>query len=315
MRLQRELVAVLVGAEMRAADDVVDHFEIVAHVAEPAEEERAADRLVDDVAEAVARHDGGDGFADGVGDIAGEGGRPDRRAADAGDRQRVYVTSATQLVFRDAVADGQHGTAARRHDHDQAFGGKGIADVEGFLCRQRFHVVEQRIEAGIAQSPGFERCVAGRPVLEPLRKAQASGKLGQTQGECGLEHRSSPGLCCAAQYHSSVELANAAGAWGDHAAVANATEAPDLGFANSLARFHDGSLRGRAGRCGWPGPGAGPQRVWRNASPAIIAADIATLIERCPSTIGMMMRASALSWTVSGTPALSRPNSRMSSGR
>jgi len=37
--------------------------------------------------------------------------------------------------------------------------------------------------------------------------------------------------------------------------------------------------------------------VWRKASPVTIAADIATLIERCPATIGMMIRSSAFSCT------------------
>ena len=50
------------------------------------------------------------------------------------------------------------------------------------------------------------------------------------------------------------------------------------------------------------------------ASPNAMAAVIATLIERKPACIGILSRASAARRTVSGTPADSRPNIRMSPG-
>jgi len=43
-----------------------------------------------------------------------------------------------------------------------------------------------------------------------------------------------------------------------------------------------------------------------------MAAAIATLSERKPGLIGITSRASAAATTSSGTPAVSRPNSRMS---
>src|ERR1035437_7382007 len=52
--------------------------------------------------------------------------------------------------------------------------------------------------------------------------------------------------------------------------------------------------------------------VCRSASPNAIAAAIATLSERKPGWIGITSRASAAATTSSGTPADSRPNSRMS---
>ena len=55
--------------------------------------------------------------------------------------------------------------------------------------------------------------------------------------------------------------------------------------------------------------------VCRSASPSAMAAAIATLSERKPGRIGIDSRASAASCTASGTPADSRPNSRMSPAR
>src|SRR5208283_6066917 len=63
---------------------------------------------------------------------------------------------------------------------------------------------------------------------------------------------------------------------------------------------------------GGRGTGAIPP-VCRSASPAAMAAATATLSERRPGRIGIVRRASAAAWTASGTPADSRPNSRMSS--
>jgi hypothetical protein len=51
----------------------------------------------------------------------------------------------------------------------------------------------------------------------------------------------------------------------------------------------------------------------RSASPTAIAHVIATLSDRISGRIGMRSRTSAASCTWSGTPADSRPNSRMSS--
>src|SRR5215468_7136801 len=53
-------------------------------------------------------------------------------------------------------------------------------------------------------------------------------------------------------------------------------------------------------------------RVCRSASPTAMAAAIATFNERKPGLIGIFSRASATAATASGTPAVSRPNSRMS---
>src|SRR5262249_50190759 len=53
---------------------------------------------------------------------------------------------------------------------------------------------------------------------------------------------------------------------------------------------------------------------WRIASPATIAAAMATLRLRRPGRIGMTRRASAAAATSGGTPPLSRPTSRVSSG-
>ena len=55
--------------------------------------------------------------------------------------------------------------------------------------------------------------------------------------------------------------------------------------------------------------------VCRSASPATMAAAIATLSERRPSRSGMRRQVSAAHCTASGTPALSRPNSSTSSAR
>src|SRR5262249_7545065 len=52
--------------------------------------------------------------------------------------------------------------------------------------------------------------------------------------------------------------------------------------------------------------------VCRIASPTAMAAAIATLSERKPSRIGMTSRASAAACTFSGTPDVSRPNSKTS---
>ena len=46
-----------------------------------------------------------------------------------------------------------------------------------------------------------------------------------------------------------------------------------------------------------------------------MAAETVTFSERAPGASGMKIRASQASWTSSGTPALSRPNSSRSSGR
>ena len=50
----------------------------------------------------------------------------------------------------------------------------------------------------------------------------------------------------------------------------------------------------------------------RVISPAMIATLMARLRLRRPSTMGMVRRASAASWTLGGTPALSLPNSTTS---
>src|SRR3954471_1179209 len=55
-----------------------------------------------------------------------------------------------------------------------------------------------------------------------------------------------------------------------------------------------------------------PDAVCLNASPNAMAAAMATLSERKPGAIGITSRASAAAATSSGTPADSRPNSRMS---
>src|ERR1700749_699370 len=60
---------------------------------------------------------------------------------------------------------------------------------------------------------------------------------------------------------------------------------------------------------------AGNPFVCLNASPSTIAPASATLRERRPSRKGMQSRASAVAWTSSGTPALSRPSRSVSSGR
>src|SRR5437660_4630600 len=56
------------------------------------------------------------------------------------------------------------------------------------------------------------------------------------------------------------------------------------------------------------------ERICRRASPATIAAAIATLRERKPGSIGTRTQASAATCTSSGTPADSRPTRRMSPG-
>src|SRR6476661_5386093 len=61
--------------------------------------------------------------------------------------------------------------------------------------------------------------------------------------------------------------------------------------------------------------GVGKAPVWRRASPSIMAAVTATLSERNPGRMGISRRASAASWTASGTPADSRPTRMMSSAR
>lgn len=59
-------------------------------------------------------------------------------------------------------------------------------------------------------------------------------------------------------------------------------------------------------------PAAGKPPVWRSASPSTMAAAVATLRDLIPGRIGMRTRTSAAAWTSSGTPALSRPSSRVS---
>src|SRR5690606_19433622 len=120
-------------------------------------------------------------------------------SAHAGNRHGVDVTPAAKLVFVDTVADGQHRIAGWRHDHDQAFGGDGVADVVDLFRRQHLDVVETGIEAGGTHAPGFQHAVSGGTVLNAFGKTQGAGELGQTQGECGIEHRSSPDFV-AAQY-------------------------------------------------------------------------------------------------------------------
>ena len=63
------------------------------------------------------------------------------------------------------------------------------------------------------------------------------------------------------------------------------------------------------------GAPAGSWPVWRSASPNTIAAASATFKDRIPAAMGTRRRASAASWTASGTPAVSRPSSRVSSAR
>ncbi len=77
--------------------------------------------------------------------------------------------------------------------------------------------------------------------------------------------------------------------------------------------------RGRWGRwrCGWTWrscESSNPE-VWRRASLNTIAAARATLSDLAPACRGIRTRRSARSCTSGGTPALSRPISRMSSGR
>src|SRR6185312_10604494 len=55
--------------------------------------------------------------------------------------------------------------------------------------------------------------------------------------------------------------------------------------------------------------------VCRSASPSTSAAASATLSERSPGRIGTRSRASAARCTASGTPAVSRPSSSVSSAR
>ena len=58
----------------------------------------------------------------------------------------------------------------------------------------------------------------------------------------------------------------------------------------------------------------GKPAVCLKPSPRTIAAAMATLSDRAGGSMGMVTRASARSWTWGGTPAVSRPSSRVSSG-
>src|SRR5688572_21001474 len=56
----------------------------------------------------------------------------------------------------------------------------------------------------------------------------------------------------------------------------------------------------------------GKPAVWRKASPVTMAQARLTLRERSPGFIGIRMRASTVSWTSRGTPALSCPTRMIS---
>lgn len=129
------------------------------------EEEMSAERLGDDIGEAIAGNDDRGRCTDRIGNIAGKGRRAESGAADAGDSQCLHIMAAAQRELLQRLAENDRAAAAWRHDHDRAFGGQRVADVESFVGSDDLDVVEQCIERRVALAKGFQGEIAHRRAL------------------------------------------------------------------------------------------------------------------------------------------------------
>lgn len=121
---------------------------------------KSAESLGDDIGDAVAGDDNGDWPLDCIGHVSRKGGRTQRGAADAGDGECPHLIAASQHEFADRLAKGYRSTTAWWHDHDRAFGGQRVADVDGFFRRDHLDVVKQGVERDIPLAKAFESEIA-----------------------------------------------------------------------------------------------------------------------------------------------------------